>query len=83
MCVRVDFVYHLFDLSWDRVRRVCLRSGSSVVFIDGGGVYYLLFLTMVVCIIVRLIFMSCFVMVSVVVRICVVECGSFRESWSG
>ena len=32
----------LFVLRWARVRRVCLGSVSSVVFI-GGGVYYFIF----------------------------------------
>ena len=40
----------LFILSWVRVQGVCLGSVSSLVFIDGGGV--------------RLVFMSCSVMVS-------------------
>ena len=61
----------LFVLSWARLRQVCLGSISPVVFIDGVGVYIILlfysfarcFEIMVVCIIVRLMCMSCSVMV--------------------
>ena len=53
----------LFVLSWVRVRRVCLESVSSVVFIGGGCVCSILlfcrFVTMVVCIVAGLVFMSC------------------------
>ena len=67
----------LFVLSWDRV---CLRSASALVFIGGGCVCSILFVchfarcsaTMVVCIVVRLVFMSCSVMVSLFVSMFVV-----------
>ena len=65
------FASNLFVLCWVRMRQVCLGSVSSVVFIGGGGLFCCV-VTMVVCIVVKLVFMSCSIMVSVFLLMLVV-----------